>query len=71
MKCKIMGEYIESGQFTKKDNSIVKTVTLLSGNETVQINNAVVPPATQRLAKLEFICDVFSTKYGLMINAIN
>lgn len=71
MKCKIIGEYIESGQFTKKDNSIVKTVTLLSGNETVQINNAVVPPATQRLAKLEFTCDVFSTKYGLMINAIN
>lgn len=71
MKCKVIGEYIESGEFKKKDNTIVKTVTLLSGNQTIQVNNAFVSPETKRLTRLEFICDVFATKYGLMINAIN
>lgn len=71
MKCKVIGEFLEKGQYQKKDGTMLNYIKILSGSDSIQINNCLVEQDIKRLQQIEVDCEVKSSQYGLMISAIN
>lgn len=71
MKCKVVGEFLEKGKYQKKDGTMLHYIKILSGSDSIQINDCVLQQDYKRLQQIEIDCDVKSSQYGLMITAIN
>lgn len=71
MKCKVVGEFLEKGEYQKKDGTMLHYIKVLSGSDSIQINNCIVERDIKRLDQIVVDCEVKNSQYGLMISAIN
>ena len=70
MVCEIKGDFVESGQFTRKTGAVVPYVRVITADgSVVQITDFIAPPTIKKYEPLSVKCKVRSTKFGLMVSA--
>lgn len=66
----LKGNFVENTEIKKKDNTSIPCAIILSGKETVQVNNCKFGPEVKRFQDVSIDVDIKNTQYGIYITPV-